>query len=218
MLSARFIYITFSQASVLVPIIVGAIFFKKLNTPFKVFFWFFAVSALFEIQTNICRDIYHNNMPGLHLFTFVEMLAFSFVYYFHFKESRAIAALIVTNTLIFIGAAIADVVFINGIWSPNSISRTYSSVSLTCYSLIFFYCQFVEDVEYYSWEYPMFWISIGVLTYFGLNLLYFMLINYLTNNAAFTGQISLFTHAAINIVANCLFAQSFRCHKNFITK
>ncbi len=217
-MSGRFIYITLSQASVLIPIVIGALYLKKLNTQFKVLFYFFVISALFEVQTNVCRDIYHNNMPGLHLFTFVEMLAFSFVYYLHFKQSRFISILIGINALIFIIAAILDAFVVNGIWAPNSISRTYSSVSLTCYSLIFFYYLFIRDFEHYSWEYPMFWISIGVLTYFGLNLFYFMLINYLTNNAAYTGQISLFTHAAINIVANCLFAQSFKCHKNFITK
>lgn len=217
-MSIRFIYITLSQASVLIPAFAGAFYFNKLNKPFKILFLFFAISVLFEIQTNISTKLYHNNMPGLHLFTFIEMVIFSSVYYFHFSKNRIISFLILINTLIFAAAAIAGAFIINGIWSPNSISRTYSSVSLTCYALIYFYYLFVKDVQYYSWQYPMFWVSLGVLIYFGLNLFYFMLINYLTNYASFTGQISLFTHAIINIVANCLFAQSFKCHKNFITR
>lgn len=217
-MSGRIIFITLSQASVFLPVIAGYTYYKKLDTAFRLLFYFFVLSVFFEIQTNISIHLYHNNMPGLHLFTFLEMLAFSAVYLFYFKKKMPyVQPLISLNTIVYVIAAIAGV-GINGIWAPNSISRTYSSVSLTCYVLIFFYDLFVSDIKLYCWQYPMFWISIGVLIYFSVNLFYFMLINYLIKNAAFTGQISLFTHAAINIIANCLFARAFTCHKNFITE
>ena len=217
-MSVRFIYYTTSQASVLLPIIAGLFYYTKLNKPFKVLFWFFVLSVLFEVQAKICGILYNNNMPGLHLFTFIEMFAFSTVYYFHFSKSKFLTSLILLNAISFSLVAISDAVYFNGIFAPNNISRTYSSISLTVFALIYFYHLFVKELQFYSWQYPMFWLSTGVLIYFGLNLLYFMLLNYLISNATFTGQISSYTHAAINIIANCLFAQSFRCHKNFIMK
>ena len=217
-MSGQTIYITLSQTTVVIPIIAGVTFFKKINKPFKILFWFFVISAFFEIQTNICAKIFHNNMPGLHLFSFIEMLTFSSVYYYHFIEKKILTLLIFINAIIFILVAFANAFVYDGLCFPNTISRSYSSVSLTCYSLIYFYYLFKKDFQYYSWQYPMFWTSIGVLLYFGLNLFYFMLLNYLIKNATFTGYVSTYTHAAINIIANCLFAQSFRCHRNFITK
>jgi hypothetical protein len=177
-------------------------------------FAFLVLSVFFEIQANITAKLFHNNMPGLHLYTLIEMIIFSFVYYFNWSSKKILRLLIVVNAIVFIAIAIADAFFINGLKAPNTNSRPYAAVSLAIYALVYFYDLFNADSHLYSWQQPMFWFSLSVLLYFGLNTFYFMLANYLFN----TYTIGSYTHAAINIVSNCLIAQAFKCHRRSTTK
>lgn len=149
----------------------------------------------------------------MHLFTLVEFLTFSVVYYHHFQKNSVLQLFIGINTIVFIAACLADAFFVNSIWMPNTLSRSYSSISMICYALAYFYFMFSKEVTQYSAEHPMFWLNIGAIIYFGCNTLYFMLNNYLINRAVHTANFSLYFHAAINIIANCLYAQSFRCFR-----
>lgn len=212
-MSLRFALIKISQASILLPVIVGLQNYKKLNIQFKILFFFFASTIGFEIQASILKMVYHNNMPGLHLFTLLEFLVFSSVYYLNFPKNTLLKLLIVINGIVFIVIAFTDALLINTIWNPNTLSRSYSSISIITYTLIYFYYLFSNDLEYYSWQYPMFWISISALIYFGINMFYFMLNRYLISKAANTAILSLYTHAVINCISNLLYAQSFRCFR-----
>lgn len=207
----RFLYIKLSQASILFPVVSGLIYYRKLNRSFKLLLYFFLITILFEISASTLKLVFHNNMPGLHLYTATEFSAFSYVYYYHFSQKKLLTYWILVNTIMFFTVALADAFFLNGIWNPNTNSRAVSSILLISYTLIYFYQFFKEDTELSSWEYPMFWINTGVLVYFALNLFYFMFNRYLISNASHTAKLSLFAHAAINIVANFLYAQSFRC-------
>lgn len=151
-------------------------------------------------------------MPGLHLFTPVEFLAFSIVYYYHFQKNSFLRYFIGINMVILIAVSVAGA-FINGIWHWNTLSQSYSSVFLMLYSLIYFLFMFSSDTNQYSLEHPMFWVNIGVLIYFGVNILYFTLDSYLLNHAIKLETFSMRFHMAINPVANCLYAQSFRCFR-----
>jgi hypothetical protein len=202
------IYIKISQGSVLIPIIVGLIYYKALTRPFKVLFYFFIVSFLFEIQASLAAEIFHNNMPGQHLFTIVEFMAFSAVYYLHSRRSIA-RYLIIINAIVFMGIAIAGVVS-KGINMPNDLARGYSTVSLIIFTLIYFYHLFTIDDTRYMWEYPMFWVCVGMLIYFAGSVLYIMIRSELIHNVPLERNYA-DLHRALNIIAYCLYAQSFRC-------
>jgi len=207
----KFIYIKISQSSVLLPVIAGLLQYKKLPAAFRVLLYFFMVAILFEIQASIFKRVYHNNMPGQHLYTVIEFLSYSVVFYLNFRKNSMMRRLIAVNAVVFAGVAVADAFYINGIWAPNAVSLSYSSVSIIVYSLACFYVLFQQDTLQYSWVYPMFWVSTGTLIYFASNMLYFMLKRYLLIKAANIETFSLIFHDALNIIANCLFAQSFRC-------
>jgi hypothetical protein len=212
------IYIKVSQASIIFPMLAGLIYYKRLDKSFKILVGFVLASILFEVQASTLKEVYHNNMPGLHLFTFCEFITFTIVYGFYFSKYKVLSRLIIINAIMFICIAVADAFLINGIWQPNNISRTYSSISLVCLSLTFFYHLFNNDNGFYSWQYPMFWFSTGVLIYFALNLFYFMLNNYLIQHAFSLAYNSMRVHAAINIISNCLLAKSFLCFKESTRK
>jgi hypothetical protein len=179
---------------------------------------FLLLSSVFELQASIFKNYYHNNMPGLHLYTFIEFAAFTFIYHANFKNNNSISRIILINSVIFVLLSLLDAFVINGIWKPNNISHTYSSVSFVLVSLVFFHDSFKNDTEYYSWESPMFWFNTAILIYFSLNLFYFMLNNYLIDHAYTIAYNSMRIHAAINIISNCLLAKSFVCFRKLIKK
>ncbi len=152
-------------------------------------------------------------MPGLHLFTIVEFLTFSTVFYLFFRQNRLLSVLIGINMIIFTIAALADALFIHNIWMINTLGRSYASATMLCYCLIYLYFMFSTDEPRYSARYPMFWVNAGMMIYFGANVLYFMFNKDLLVRSPFTEKLGLYIHAGLNIVANYLYAQSFKCFK-----
>lgn len=214
-MTLKFIYIKLSQASVLLPVYTGAVYYKKLNLQFRIFFYFFIIAALFEIQASIAKAIYNNNMPGQHVYTLVEFLAFSAVYYLHFRKNKVMRALIGLN--MFAGTIIAFIgaFYFGNIREPNMLSITYSFASIITYTLVYFYFLFNETTTQYSWEHPMFWVSTGALIYFTCTVVYFMLKRDLLKQVVYLENIGNHVHLGINIVAHCFYAQSFRCFKKW---
>lgn len=152
-------------------------------------------------------------MPGLHLFTIVEFLTFSTLFYLFFRKNRILSTLIGINMVIFTIVALADALFIHNIWMVNTLGRSYASASMLCYSLIYLYFMFSTDEARYSSRHPMFWVNAGILVYFGANALYFMFNKDLLARSPFTETLGLYIHAGLNIIANYLYAQSFKCFK-----
>lgn len=209
-MSLEILCIRLSQASSLLPIIRGVRNYRRLTMPFKLLLYFFVISIGFEVLSVVLARVFHNNMPGLHLFTIVELLTFSSIFYIFFRRKRKLALFILINTAVFLLAAAADICH-RGIWSYNAIARSYSSISILSYTLIYFYFMFGADERSYTIEHPMFWVSIGTIVYFGSNALYFMFNDDLMTKGPAASKMGGVVHLGLNIIANYLYAQSFRC-------
>lgn len=118
--------------------------------------------------------------------------------------------LILMNTAVFLIVAVTGV-FLHGIWSYNSLARSFSSISILSYTLIYFFFMFLADERNYTIEHPMFWVSIGTIVYFGSNALYFMFNADLMARGHVASKLGGIVHLGLNIIANYLYAQSFRC-------
>lgn len=206
-------YINLSQASVLLPVITGLLYYRNLTRSYRILFYFFVASVGFEVAAEIMKYVLQNNIPALHLFTLAEFLALSMVFYHHFQKNSILRLFIGINAIVFVGAALADALFINSIWTWNTLSRSYSSVTMICYALVYFLFLFRHETPEYSVGHPMFWVSTGVLFYFGTNMLYFLLHDYLVRRSYNTAITSILTHAMINIITYSVYAQSFRCFR-----
>jgi hypothetical protein len=207
------LYVNLSQASVLMPVTIGILNYKRLTRQFRVLFYFFIATVGFEAIAEIMKYTIKNNMPDLHAYTLAEFLALSVVFYFNFRKDSILRLFIGINAIAFIGVAIADAFFISSIWEWNTLSRSYSSVSLIGYSLVYFFFFFKSVSGEYSVAHPMFWVSTATLFYFGTNTLYFMLNTYFKSQSYNVAVISVYTHATINIIAYSIYTQSFRCFK-----
>lgn len=213
-MSLKNIYIKTSKYSLLLPIFMGLKYYKQLDKPFRLFLYFLIASLGFEIQASITRAIWKNNAPGKHLYVLVEFMAFSMLYYMHLRKGSPMRRLIGINACIFIGIAIADATFVHGITKDNSLARGYSSAFIVLYTLIYFLQLFRKDEGRYLKDYPMFWICTGALIYFGNNTLYFTIRDLLLAKDTRTEWVAHMIHAGFNIIAYCLYAQSFRCFRN----
>ncbi len=212
------LFVLVSQASVLLPIIVGWVYYKKLTLPFRLLLFYFLICIGFEILAAATRIIYNNNMPGLHLYSIVQFLAFSTVYYYHFSERSVLRQVILFNGIAAFIIALADALFIDGIMQSNTLSRSYGAVSMIVYTLIYFYQLFHQDTMHNNRYDPVFWFTIAVLVYFGNNLFYFMLKRYLLVNAKDVETFSYYMYLSLNIVAHFLYAQTFRCFSKWKTE
>lgn len=197
----------------LLPLATGLIYYRQLDRSFRLLTWFFSIAVLFEILSAVLKHFYHNNMPGLHFYTLVEYAAYVSVYYLYFRGHLPIRWFIGVCITILFMVFLLDIFSYAGLWNPNTLSRTCSSVSLILMALIFFYYLFYEDHDRQSWENPVFWFSTGVLVYFGLNIFYFMLNTYLIQNAFSIAHNSMRVHAGINILSHLLFTRSFLCFR-----
>lgn len=211
-------FVTVSQASVLVPIITGALVYKRLTPGLRWFYHFLVLCIFFEIQAVLLRVFYQNNMPGLHLFSIAQFIALSVVYYYHFKMHPIMRSLIVVNIIVAFLIAIADACLINGVLQSNTVSRSYDSGWVMIYTLIYFYQLFQRDTSNSSVEEPMFWFSIGVLVYFANNIVYFMIRDYLLNHAKTIESFGYSIYLSLNIIVHLLYAQSFRCFRRWKTE
>ncbi|WP_118952378.1 hypothetical protein [Taibaiella helva] len=198
-----------SQASVILPIVTGWIAFRNLPSLFRLLFYFFILALITEIQARVLNIVAHNNMPGLHIYTWIEFISFSVAYYLYFQGKR-VRALIVINILLATVIGVLNAIYWGGITAPNIVSRSYCAMFITLYTLYFFYLLFKGNGNRYEWEYPMSWIATGALIYFANNLGYFLFSELWYTKVPKIANVSYVLHNLLNIIGNCLFAQSFR--------
>jgi hypothetical protein len=198
-----------SEASVLIPVIVGIRYYKVLTKPFKFLLCFFVFAVLTEIQAETLRQLHYNNLAGLHVYIVAEFFAFSMLFYWQ-TQKNSLRLLIAANLLALITIAIA-VAWKQGLKGHNELSRGYAAVSMMVYALGYLYYLFTIDDTRYMKEYPMFWICIGMLVYFAGNALQFSTKMHMIKEDKGLSNGFNNVHAALNIIAYCLYAQSFRC-------
>lgn len=210
-MNAKAIFAVISQVSILLPVVAGWVYYKKLTRSFRLLFYFFLSCIGFEILAAGMRIYWNNNMPGLHLFSITQFWAFSAVYYAYFKTNEVVRRLILANAIAATILAVLDALFIDGITHSNTASRSYDAASIVLYTLIYFYQLFGHQVLQSRRYQPVFWVSIAALLYFGNNLLYFMIRRYLLSSAREIETISYYYYMSLNIIAHALYAYSFRC-------
>ena len=205
-------YLYLSQASSLIPVIAGIRYYKILPRPFKILFYFCVAGVFSEIVGKVGTVIFRNNMPGQHVYTVIEFLSFSAIFYLN-VERRNLRMLIGVNAFLFFAVALLDALRIHGLSNPNDLSRGYASGFIILYTLGYLYYLFTIDDTRYMWEYPMFWLCTGALAFHAGTVLYGMSKIYLLINAPKIEWASHVWNATLIIISKCLYAQSIRCVK-----
>lgn len=206
------IFIKISQGSILFPLVLGILNFKKIAKHYKYLTIFLIAGVIAEIFSFIFKNIFNNNMVVLYIFTPFEYLLFTSVYKLYLGKKR-INQLLVISHIVFIVFVLIDLFIYSNINLPNFLSRTYEGITITILCLMFFFNFFKTNEQFEIWKYPMFWISIGGLIYFTLNVFFFMLLLILVLENPNLANASTDLHGIYNILANIAFGIAFLCLK-----
>lgn len=198
------IFLIISTYSILPPLVVGLIFYKKLNTNLKllnIFLWF---CLAIELGSHMLIAYKTSNLFLSHIYVPVEFIFISWIYqrslnhYFTVQWLRTICAA-------FVAFCIFNILFIQSIWELNNYPRALESLIMIIYSLFYFYKIFQEaKIKYLEKEY-LFWLSVGVLVYFSGSLFIFIFSNFMIGEEKIYRYYIWEIHGALNILLHITF-------------
>lgn len=125
------------MASILLPAIFGAIFFRHLPFALRVLVIYVFTAVVTEGAGYICYLTGTNNMPLFHAHTLVQSAFFTFIYY-HFFNTIQGKRILLAGFIVFVGYTLADVTFVTSIFEPNSTIRTIQAafMVLLCFAFM----------------------------------------------------------------------------------
>lgn len=193
-----------SSYSAILPLGLGVFKWKHLSFELKILSAYLLLSLLTDVVTLQLAINSINNLSLLYVFTVLEFLLFSTIYYKIYRSLR-LKRVIIIVAIVFLGVVVFNL-YEQGIASYATAPRTIESIIFTTYSIIYFY-QIVRGSFAYKVEKDsMFWFNGGILVYFAGSLLFFSLSSYILEHASIDMQRNLFTTPAIlNIVQKLLF-------------
>ncbi|MEM9920606.1 MAG: hypothetical protein AAF990_21085 [Bacteroidota bacterium] len=194
-------YISYiSMYSIFLPVLIGLFRLKQLLGIQKLVGLLVLTSLLAETGIYLLTVWDISNLPLIHLFTALQFTLLSLILAKALRPlfpERFFQILIPT----FLGFAIIDAFFLNGLYNFNSFARPLASSILLFLALSFFY-KTLKELKIKSLERePLFWLCIGIVIYFSGSLLIFLLTNYVkTSNEVLRTLWGI--HAIFNIILN----------------
>jgi len=170
-----------APALLLLGIAAGAYYFKSLDRAHKTITIYLLVALIADLMSRGYVVIYENNLVFILLFSLLELILFSSLYFTLFLRKR--------NPFL-IGLTAAGTLFI--IWELFSLKfasveqfQSYSKVVDTFLIVLLsvsFFFEKIRDKNSQVWEF--FQLNSIILLFFSLNLLFFLPINFLINETS----------------------------------
>ena len=168
----------FTQASMLIPMIIGFKYLRVLNFSTKVILFYLIASLSSEVLAVISMKLFGNNLIIYGTFNLLSFLILFLAYEKKFDESLLKKILWLIAIIIFIGIFV-DFIFIKGSAAFLSESLTISYLFLSIV-IVSYLIKLLKDTEKVRIEsVPFFWISIGLLLFFASSMLPYFALNYL---------------------------------------
>lgn len=146
---------------------------------------------------------YINNLWLIHILNFVQIPILSTIYY------RSIPSIIFRNfililAMVYVIFSVAISIYVQPFTVYPTITNTVQSLILCVLPLLFFYYTFknlqIEKLE----KEPMFWISAGLLLYYGINLILLGFSNYFLWQSLQIHSIITTIHAGLVLMYNSI--------------
>lgn len=193
--------------SILAPILFGLLNFKAAKAGARLLFYYLMASGLINLAAIILITYRMKNLPLLHLYTIVEAVLILNYFRTLFIEP------LIKKTLLYISIlfpllCIINFTFIQSIFTFNTYTRPLEAILITFFCLLYLYKSgFTEN-----WiNKPTSWFNIGILLYFPVVCIIFILSNYMvfvTKNKGMNLIVWEF-HAAMSMVMYLIWARGF---------
>lgn len=193
--------------SILIPILFGILNFKSAKTGPRLLLSYLIASGLINAFALILVAHRKTNLPLLHLYTIVEAVLI-LSYFRTIFIDPLIKKILLYITILFPLLCIINITFIQSIFTFNTYTRPLEAILITFFCLLYLYKSgFTENFI----NKPTSWFNIGILMYFPVVCIIFILSNYLvfvTKNKAMNAIIWNF-HAAMSMVMYLAWARGF---------
>ena len=199
--------------SILIPILFGLISFKQLAASPKLLLYYLLSSGLINLAAILLvRFGVKNNLPLLHLYTIVEAVLI-LSYLRNLFEDHLIKKIILYTTILFPLLCIVNFSFIQSIFTFNTYTRPLEAILITFFCMLYLYKNGVTE----NWlKKPYSWFNMGILIYFPVACIIFILSNYMV----FVGKNRILNsviwdiHAALSMLMYVLWAKGFSLIEN----
>lgn len=162
----------------LIPVGVGVFIWSKLSSSYKLLVAFFGLSSLFALTNYILAKMTVNNMPMFHMWTILETVLLLLFVRLQVKNI-VLRQLFLLMAICFVIVAVWIAIFVEGLWTFNSIASTYESILFTVVAIAVLGFLFVKQQSDYIDRNPLFWISTAMLFYFSVRVFVFSMYNFL---------------------------------------
>lgn len=156
--------------AIIIPIILGLRHFVALTKPMRFFLCFLIIALCFDTYSVVTANNNINNMPGLHLYTAVEYVGIA--YFFSLRSTKPnLTTAIRLSLVVFTLFACYYAFFIGNLFNYNAPVRTISAALITVMASYFM----LKDMQHHHFPTPVFYITTGILLYFMVNSVGFLL-------------------------------------------
>jgi hypothetical protein len=193
--------------SILIPILFGVLNFKAAKPGPKLLLYYLVASGLINLAAIILIMYRMKNLPLLHLYTIVEAV-FILSYFRTLFVERLLKKVLLYILLLFPLLCIINFSFIQSIYTYNTYTRPLEAILVTFFCLLYLYKSgFTEN-----WiQKPSSWFNMGILVYFPVVCIIFILSNYFTfvTKNKHLNLIIWYFHGAMSMVMYLAWAKGF---------
>ena len=198
--------------SILIPILIGLFNFKLLTKGAKLLLTYLILSGLINLCGIILVAHKMRNLPLLHVYTIVETVLVINYLKSLFREPL-IKKILLAITILFPLVCIINFSFFQSIFTYNTYTRPLEAILITFFCLLYFYKNAFTE----NWiNKPESWFNMGILIYFPVVCIIFILSNYMAfviKNKAMNSLVWQ-AHAALVMVMYLIWARGFSLFKH----
>ncbi|MDX1906110.1 MAG: hypothetical protein SF053_03690 [Bacteroidia bacterium] len=199
-----------------IPLAIALLNHRRLDQVQRLTLMLVVLGIATEVAAYVVGTLRQNNLFLLHLFTVAEFILLATIYhkgYQHLISVRWYWVLII----VFVGLSLLNLLYWQGPNAYNSNGRALESILVTGLVILFF-MQVLHrlDIANLS-EYPLFWLSCGLLIFFPSNLLLFIFSDYIIERGQGSSQGSLqffeiwAIHGIFNMLLYLFYARALLC-------
>ncbi|MFW6371758.1 MAG: hypothetical protein ACOC10_11210 [Bacteroidota bacterium] len=170
--------------SIFIPVIVGAVFYRKLNISHRYLYFFILIGFFTELITKYLRYFTEvkNNMPVGHMYISLSFI-FIAIFYLHelkgYLNQKVIAFIIILFGLF----SILNILFLQSYYDYPSVAGATSALILVLFSILLFSKIMNEGKIKHLSQSSLIWINTAVLIYYSGNFFFYILFNLILNHS-----------------------------------
>lgn len=199
-------------ASILLPLSLATIKYNRLTIELKSISWFLFASAFSNIIGTILGFNNINNMPVMHVYTFVEfaLLALFYKKLLNTQQSDKIINWLIPSFLVI---CVINVLYIQDLYTYNTYTKSIEALIILILAITYF-VKVLDKVEIEEKNVNVItYINSGLLIYFSGSFIWFVIFNLTIGNVGL-GVIMWSIHATLLLILYILIAIALWKHKN----